>query len=69
MECYIVESATETGLSVEYWNLDRRAWVADAALATKFNELELAERWADDWQDFYAMKGYGRYTNIMEVRS
>jgi len=67
MTSFIVESATETGRSIEYWSLTRNEWVADAALATKFNEVELAERWADDWQDFYAMKGYGRYTNIVEV--
>ena len=67
MECYIVESVGETGRNVKYWSCTLDEWVTDIEEASKFNNQELAQVWADDWQDFYDVKGYGRYTNIVEV--
>lgn len=67
MECYIVESATETGTDVEYWSCTVDEWTTDIEEASKFNTAELAQVWADDWQDFYSVKGIRRFTNIKEV--
>jgi len=63
---YIVESATETGANLKYWSCVSDEWVADIEEASTFRELELAEIWASDWQDFYDVKGIGRFTNITE---
>ena len=68
MTNFIVESATDTGSNVKYLSCKGgQHWVTDANEASRFLTSELAEQLADDWQDFYAMRGYGRLTNIVEV--
>jgi len=65
MNCYIVESAFENGSSIKYLScVGDQHWVDDIADASRFVTTDLAENLADDWQDFYAMKGIGRLTNI-----
>jgi len=68
MTSFIVESAFENGSKVKYLSCKGgQHWVDNTQDASTFLTFELAEQLANDWQDFYAMKGYGRYTNIMEV--
>ena len=65
MNCYIVESATETGNGIKYLNCrTSQTWVDDIEEASRFVTLELAEQLANDWSDHFAMKGMGRYANV-----
>ena len=62
---YFVESATENGTQVAYLTcVGGQKWTDDLAEASQFETLEMAEQLANDWQDFYAMKGINRFTNV-----
>jgi len=64
---YYVESATENGTQIAYLNVQtHQKWTDDITQASQFVTSELAEQLADDWQDFYAVKGIQRFTNVGE---
>jgi len=65
MTTYIIESGTETGTAIRY--LGGKTWVSDSADADRFEDFEEAEQAANNWQDFFAMRGAQRYTNITEA--
>lgn len=63
MKVYLV--ATDTPEGVLYWVGDND-WVYDPVNASWTDDKGLAEMEADQWSDYWAMKGYGKSAYVAD---